>query len=139
MPAGNKNCKIENMETRTSPWQMVVALGILFFAVLTLNNFTHYLARLNALSNQSRRLQAEATQLAYTQSAWQATLTAVASDAAVAEWAHQNGMAAPDEALVVPQPLGQPLPTPTAPIHPTPTPPTWQLWWEVFFGQTPAP
>ncbi len=125
------------METRTSPLQTLIALGLLFLAVITLNSFTHYLSRLNALTDQARLLQVEATRLAHTQVAWEAAIATATSEAAVAAWAHENGMAAPGEELVVPLPAGTPFP-PAAATSPPPSPqPVWQLWWEVFFGQRP--
>ncbi len=124
------------METR-SPLQTLLALGLLLLAVLTLNSFTRYLTRLNALADQARLLQAEATRQMQTQAAWQAAIATATSEAAVADWAHENGMAAPGEELVVPLPAGTPLAYPTPTPAPTPEPPVWQLWWEVFFGQRP--
>lgn len=66
------------------------------------------------------------------------------SDAAVAQWAHQDGkMVRPGEVLVIPVPGYNVIltPTPTRPAlvdeRPSPEVPTWELWWSLFFDGDP--
>ncbi len=89
--------------------------------------------QLVAAANQARtqvaKLQAEhdllETQVAY-----------ATTDAAVIQWAHENGkMVKGDEVLVVPL-VPTAGPTPLPPTVPLPTvPPTWVLWQNLFFGE----
>lgn len=66
-----------------------------------------------------------------------------ASDAAVVEWAHQEGKMVRDgEILVIPIPAANAGATPTVFATPLPLPtataiPNWQLWWNLFFDGDP--
>ncbi len=125
------------MEIRPGFWQRLIIFLLLWLAVGTLHSFTHYLARLHSLATRQQHLQIEATQLARTQQAWQEALATATSEAAVAAWAHENGMAVPGEELVVPLPAGTPLPPGQKAPADVPEQPVWQLWWALFFGQAP--
>ncbi len=116
--------------------QVLTIVGLVVW-LLVLLDFNRRLAaeqQLVAAANQARtqvaKLQVEhdllETQVAY-----------ATTDAAVIQWAHENGkMVKGDEVLVVPLvPTPGPTPLPLAVPLPT-TPPTWVMWQNLFFGET---
>lgn len=125
------------MNAKRTRWPDFLLIILLLLFVGILNSFTYYLARLHALENQAGALRVEATMLAATQQALEAAMATATSEAAVAIWAHEHGMAAPGEQLVVPLPAGTPLPTPPPQVITATPPPVWQLWWQLFFGNHP--
>jgi hypothetical protein len=116
--------------------QVLTIVGVVVWLLILLD-FNRRLAseqQLVAAANQAR------TQLAKLEAEHSLLETQVAyatTDAAVIQWAHENGKMAKDgEVLVVPLvPTAQPTPLPPPVPLPT-TPPTWVLWQNLFFSDS---
>ncbi len=111
---------------------VLTALGILFLMVLDFNN------RMTELTRLREQLDIEETSLAElssTQTVLQTQIAFATSEAAVEEWARQQGhLVQPGDFPIVPLP--DPNYTPEVVIEPTPERlplDNWQAWLEWFF------
>ena len=101
-------------------------------------NLNRQLAESQRLRDAADVAATEAAQLRAENAALQTQVAYATTDAAVSEWAHENGkLVQPGEVLVVPViPTAEPTPAPAPPALPPP-PPNWQLWWNLFFHTEP--
>jgi hypothetical protein len=116
--------------------RVLVMIGILALVFIVLE-FNRRLEELNMLNEQSQLIQTQATQAIQTQFALQTQVAYAGSDAAVEEWARTDGHYIKDGDLPV-VPLAQPGAVPAEANTPTPAPTrlaTWQVWWNLFFGE----
>jgi hypothetical protein len=118
--------------------QVVLLVGVLL-AMLVVLDFNQRLAAAQRLRDAANTAQVE-VQILETEQAILVTQVAYATtDAAVIEWAHEQGKSVqPGEVLVVPI---LPTPPPTIVPHIVTAPallPNWMLWWSLFFDATPA-
>src|SRR5512134_1056770 len=103
--------------------RVLAMIGILALVFIVLE-FNRRLEELNMLSRQNQAIQTQATQAIQTQLALQTRVAYAGSDAAVEEWARNDGHYIQDGDLPV-VPVGQ---AGAAPIEaPTPTPAPTQL------------
>ncbi len=117
-------------------WKQLAVLGsfvLLFFLLMDLNGRLTDLARLNT---QLSGMQTEVAGLNATQSELNTAIVYSTSEAAVDEYARENGMIQKGEKLIVPLEEG----TSDAPqfVNPTPQPQAISnkdIWWALFFGQ----
>jgi hypothetical protein len=93
---------------------------------------------LNRLTSQLKVVQAEATVVVQTQTALASQVAYATSDAAVEAWAYDNKMIRPGEHPVGIVPEGNVTATPIyTTVQMEQSPPTWRIWWELFFGNHP--
>ncbi len=113
----------------------VLALAAGLFVMLDFNRRQAEAQRLEADSHQAAT---EVAQLEYEHAVLETQVAYATTDAAVIEWAHEQGkLVQGDEVLVVPL-LPTAAPTAAAaPVSPPPLPPTWTLWWSLFFDWSP--
>jgi cell division protein FtsB len=113
---------------------LIVGLAVLAMLVM---DFNSRMAELRRLTNEYEQVQAVATQKAETKAALEREIAYATSDAAVIEWAYQDGhMVRPGDVPVVPLAPGGPRPTPTPTPLPTPEPlSNPESWFALFFGQ----
>ena len=117
--------------------QIVVIIGIAA-ALLIMLDFNRRQAEAQRLEADRDHLATEVAQLAYENAVLETQVAYATTDAAVIEWAHEQGkLVQPDEVLVVPiVPTAQPTAAPP-PLAPPPQPATWRLWWNLFFDVAP--
>jgi hypothetical protein len=116
--------------------RVLVLIGILALVFIVLE-FNRRLEELNMLNRQNQMIQTQATQAIQTQFALQTRAAYASSNAAVEEWARNDGHYIQDGDLPV-VPIGEPGATPLEVSTPTPVPtpmPKWEIWWELFFGE----
>ncbi len=116
--------------------RVLVLIGMLVLVFLVLE-FNRRLEELNMLNKQNQLIQTQATQAIQTQFALQTQVAYAGSNAAVEEWARNDGHYIQDGDLPV-VPIGQPGATPVEASTPTPVPtqmPNWEVWRELFFGE----
>ncbi|MEP0804875.1 MAG: hypothetical protein HRF47_05270 [Chloroflexota bacterium] len=111
----------------------IIGIVMLVFVIL---EFNRRLEELNLLTEQAKKLRAEATLAVQTQFALQTAVAYGNSTAAVEEWAREDGhyiregdlpvvpVEAPGEAPLI---INTPIPTPT-PMQ------NWEVWYTLFFG-----
>jgi hypothetical protein len=114
---------------------MIIGLAVLALLVMDFNN---RMAELKRLSSQSELVAAEVTSLVQTQTHLQTQIAYATSEAAVMEWAYQEGhWLREGDVPVVPLAEGS-APEPTAMPIPTQTPESnWQIWFSLFFDRQP--
>jgi hypothetical protein len=106
--------------------------------LLVMLDFNRRQAEAQRLESDANRAATEVAQLEYENAVLETQVAYATTDAAVIEWAHEQGkLVQGDEVLVVPL-----LPTPQAtaappPVSAPPLPPTWTLWWNLFFDWSP--
>lgn len=115
--------------------QLLVIAGfvVLFFLLMDLNSRLNDLTRLN---NQLAQMNTEVSGLRLTQDSIKAQIEFATSDAALNQYARNSGMIREGEKLIVPLPLGTPIPDQI--VTPTETPIKVQnqdIWWALFFGE----
>ena len=124
-------------------------LQIMFAAILAIGlilglNFTRLFSAGQPLQQTYNQLSTEIAQLENDQSGLIQERDYVQSDSYVADWARDEGkMLQPGEYLVIPvgsengaEATAEPIPQ--APVQTTPPePPSWQLWWSLFFDSAP--
>lgn len=115
--------------------QLLVLAGfvVLFFLLMDLNSRLNDLSR---LSNQLGAMETEVGGLRMTQDELKARIAFATSEAAVNLYARNSGMVRDGEKLIVPLPVGTPLPDQV--LLPTPTPmvvDNLDIWWALFFGE----
>jgi cell division protein FtsB len=117
--------------------QLVALVGVLA-ALLVVLDFNQRLAAAQRLRAAADHAAAEVAVLETEQASLQTQVAYATTDAAVIEWAHEQGKSVqPGEVLVVPI-LPTPPPTAAPPPGDSPTPlPNWQLWWNLFFDSAP--
>jgi cell division protein FtsB len=111
----------------------VLILGVVVIAFLVMN-FNSRIANLRRLSVQREAVAARLQGLESTQAMLQTQIARATSEAAVIEWAYQEGnLVRPGDNPVVPVPPegSTPVPTPT-PAVPRPQLQTWQMWLWLF-------
>ena len=113
----------------------LVGVGV---GLLIAFNLNRQLAESQRLRDAADVAATEAAQLRAENAALQTQVAYATTDAAVIEWAHENGkLVQPGEVLVVPViPTAEPTPAPAPPALPPP-PPNWQLWWNLFLHAEP--
>lgn len=116
-------------------WKQLAILGafvVLFFLLMDFNGRINELNRLNTeLSRMETQVQANIS----TESALQEQIQYATSDAAVNEYARNNGLVREGEKLIVP--LGNSTPVPQTILEATITPvkvSNRDIWWALFFG-----
>jgi hypothetical protein len=122
------------------PLSILQIVGVLGLAagLLVMLDFNRRQAEAQRLEADRDQAATEVAQLEYENAALETQVAYATTDAAVIEWAHEQGkLVQGEEVLVVPL-----LPTPQAtavatPALPPPLPPTWTLWWNLFFDWSP--
>jgi len=116
-------------------WKQLAVLGafvVLFFLLMDFNGRINELNRLNTeLSRMETQVQANKS----TESALQEQIQYATSDAAVNEYARNNGLVREGEKLIVP--LGNSTPVPQQIVESAATPvmvSNRDIWWALFFG-----
>ena len=124
------------MKTGNSGWRyalLVLGLAVLAAMVMDFNRRT---ADLRRLTTEKDAVSAQVTSLVETQNGLKEDVAYATSDAAVMEWAYQDGhMMRPGDVPVIPVPASQVTAVPT----PTPAPTqvetsTWEKWLILFTG-----
>jgi cell division protein FtsB len=117
--------------------QLLALIGV-GVGLLIAFNLNRQLAESQRLRDAADVAATEAAVLRAENAALQTQVAYATTDAAVVEWAHENGkLVQPGEVLVVPViPTAEPTPAPPLPALPPP-PPNWQLWWSLFFHAEP--
>jgi cell division protein FtsB len=114
-----------------------VLIGVIILLVVLMMDFNNRLSELLNLNEQKDKVIIKVTALAITARALDTQIAYATSEAAVGEWARQEGhMAKPGDIPIVPlAPAGYtPLPTPTQMVVATQVS-NWQIWWAVIFGE----
>ncbi len=118
-----------------NPGRILIFAGI-FVLILMVVEFNARLEELNRLTEQRQNVREQATRVMQTQIILLTQVAYAGSDQAVEDWARNDGhYQNPGEQPVVP--LGIPGSTPIEMATPTPAPaalPSWQVWWNLFFG-----
>jgi hypothetical protein len=114
---------------------MIIGLAVLVLLVMDFNN---RMAELKRLSSQREEVAAEVTSLLQTQTHLETQITYATSEAAVMEWAYQEGhWLREGDVPVVPLPDGS-APEPTPVPVPTQTQQSnWEIWFSLFFDRQP--
>ena len=116
-------------------WRNILIAAGLFIAVALLIDFNRRVEELNSLTSKLEAVQADGTTIMQTQAALVTQVAYATSDAAVEQWAYQNKWVRAGEHSVVLVPEGGVTPTAVPTPYPqTENPPTWRIWWELFFG-----
>jgi len=113
---------------------VIIGIVILVFVVLETNR---RLEGLKILNDQANLVRAQATQIMATQVTLQTAVAYANSTTAVEEWARVDGHYIKDGDLPV-VPVGAPGDAPlqfSTPVPPPPPMQTWEVWWELFFGE----
>jgi len=108
------------------------AFVVLFFLLM---DFNGRINELNRLNTEQSRMETQVQGNKSTQSALLEQIQYATSDAAVNEYARNNGLVREGEKLIVP--LGNSTPVPEVVIEPTPTQvkvSNRDIWWALFFG-----
>lgn len=147
----NRNADAEKARDKRKRGSQISSVQVMFAAILSIGlilaiNFSARISEGQPLQAAFSRVSAEISTL----EAQQAQLTAqrdyVLSDAYVEQWARSDGkMVRPGEVLVVPVPSSADIASATAePILVPETvqiandqPPSWVLWWQIFFDSPP--
>jgi len=116
-------------------WKQLAVFGgfiVLFFLLM---DFNSRINELNRLNTQLSGMKTDVAASKATQSGLQEQIAYATSDAAVNEYARNNGMVREGEKLVVPIPNDTPMPQQA--VEPTPTTikvTNQEIWWALFFG-----
>ena len=117
--------------------QVLVIIGLVA-GLLIMLDFNRRQAEAQRLEADRSVAATEVAQLDTEHSALQTQVAYATTDAAVVEWAHEQGkLTQNNEVLVVPL-LPTPVPSPAAPPPRAPPPrPDWVLWWDLFLDVPP--
>jgi len=116
-------------------WKQLAVFGgfiVLFFLLM---DFNSRINELNRLNTQLSGMKTDVSASKSTQSGLQEQIAYATSDAAVNEYARNNGMVREGEKLVVP--IANDTPMPQESVEPTPTTvkvTNQEIWWALFFG-----
>jgi hypothetical protein len=107
--------------------------------VVLLLDLSNRMEQLERLSTQLDVVSGEATAVMETQVGLMTQVAYATSDAAVEQWAYEDGKWVRDgENLVEIVPEGEAAATPEPTVEATATKqPHWRIWWELFFGDKP--
>ncbi len=116
----------------------VLAIIGLVAGLLIMLDFNRRQAEAQRLEADRNRLATEVAQLDYEHSVLETQVAYATTDAAVIQWAHEQGkLVQGDEVLVVPLvPTAAPTPQPPPPAPP-PRRANWTLWWDLFLDAPP--
>ncbi len=117
-------------------FRRVLIFASVFILILFVIEFNSRLEESNRLNKQLEQVQALATEAMQTQIALQTQVAYAASDAAVEEWARNEGhYILPRDQPVIPLgiPGSEPIVAPTPQPIPTPMQ-NWEIWWTLFFN-----
>jgi cell division protein FtsB len=124
------------MKTGKSGWRYaLLALGLVVLAAMVMD-FNRRTADLRRLTAEKEAVSAQVTSLVETQNGLKEQVAYATSDAAVMEWAYQDGhMIRPGDVPVIPVPADQatPAPTPTPAATQVQTS-NWEKWLILFTG-----
>jgi cell division protein FtsB len=110
---------------------MILGVVVLAYMVMDFNN---RVSELHRLSNQKEAVAAEVSSLEKTQNALETKIAYATSEAAVVDWAYEEGhMVGPGDNPVVPiaPSVGTPFPTPTPSVTQQAVS-NWQMWMRLF-------
>lgn len=117
-------------------WKQLAGIGgfiVLFFLLM---DFNSRINELNRLNTQLSKMETEVSASRATESALQEQIQYATSEAAVNEYARNNGLVGDDEKLVIP--IGNATPIPQTALEPTKIPEkvtNSEIWWALFFGK----
>jgi cell division protein FtsB len=115
-------------------WKYALLIIGLIVLTLLVMDFNNRMAELRRLSDKHEEVAADATQLVATQVQLETQIAYATSEAAVEEWAYEEGhMVREGENLVIP--LEYPGYTPQVTVIPTSTPvpkSNWEIWVSLF-------
>lgn len=118
-------------------WKYVLIAALSILAAFLIIDLNSRLVSLNRLSKQRDQLQVQVLGLQATATALAEQVTYATSEAAVDQWAREEGhMTRPGDVLVIPIP--PPGATSVPVFVPTPVPQkveNWQVWWALFMGE----
>jgi hypothetical protein len=116
-------------------WRNILIILGLLIAVVLLVDFNRRMEELNSLTTNLEAVHAQGTTIMQTQAALVTQVAYATSDQAVEQWAYQNKWVRVGEHPVELISGGNATPTPEpTPLVQTENPPTWRIWWELFFG-----
>ena len=116
-------------------WKQLAILGAFIVLFFLLMDFNGRINELNRLNNELSRMETQVQANKSTESALQEQIQYATSDAAVNEYARNNGLVREGEKLIVP--LGNSTPVPQQIVESTATPAkvsNREIWWALFFG-----
>jgi|WetSurMetagenome_2_1015567.scaffolds.fasta_scaffold682031_2 hypothetical protein len=118
-------------------WRTVLIILGIFLAILLLIDFNDRMQKLNSLETSLNSVSAEGTSIKNTQDALITQVAYATSNNAVEQWAYENKWIRPGERPIALVPVGGATPTsePVSSIK-TESQTNWQIWWELFFGNS---
>jgi cell division protein FtsB len=132
--------KMNMMKGLRFSWKYAVTIvGVLIMAYLVMD-FNSRTADLRRLTVQKEQVSGQVTQLARTQDTLKTQIAYATSDAAVVDWAYEEGnmVRAGDNPVVPVAPPGStPAPTPTPAVE-RPVVSNWQMWMWLFVDAAPG-
>jgi cell division protein FtsB len=147
----SRNAEADKAKEKRRRGSQISSVQVMFAAILSIGlilaiNFSARISESQPLQSAYGRVSAEISTL----EAQQAQLTSqrdyVLSDAYVEQWARSDGkMVRPGEHLVVPVPssvdaaaaTAEPIIVPESVQIASDQPPSWVLWWQIFFDSPP--
>ncbi|MEN6299887.1 MAG: hypothetical protein ABFD51_08290 [Anaerolineaceae bacterium] len=121
-------------------WKYALIIGGIILAAYLLMDFNSRVAEMHAFNAQKELVAATVTSLAIENLTLKTQIADANSEAAVANWAYQDGhMVRSGDVPVVPLPplSGTPAPTPTPPVI-QPVVSNWQMWMYLFVDPKPV-
>ena len=116
-------------------WKQLAVLGAFVVSFFLLMDFNSRINELNRLNTELAKMETQVAANKATESGLQEQIQYATSDAAVNEYARNNGLVREGEKLIVP--LGNSTPVPQLNHETIPTPvkiSNHQIWWALFFG-----
>ena len=120
-------------------WRNILFAVGMFLIVVLLMDFSRRIDKMDRLETQLESVAAEATAVMQTQEGLITQIAFATSDAAVEQWAYEDGKwVKPGEHLVEIVGAGAaPTPSQAVPAASVGETPKWRIWWELFFGSKP--